>query len=207
VHTGEQVHICANITNTYKQRLVFDVSYDIRCSSDISNDTMTDRSTIFLFTEERGVGSGQSQYQCLEFHIPYEDYLLYRTSGCYATAKVDSEFVTNSIGRQTSKSSSNINITDYGYYPQYETNPDYPLIRLFPDWRRFDDIIENKTKSYYRTKINLSKLVEDYLDPDGAITDNAWDVYVVCGDTMPSSQEHYNYTALSTTTPLVFKAV
>ncbi len=193
-YTGESLHVCANITNNYAQRLVFDVTYDFRCSEDIYDDTKLDRSTLFSFTEERGVGSGQTQQQCMDFNIPFKDSLRYKTSGCYASVKIYSPFILSNIDIQSSKTSGRVNLTDYGFFPEYELNPEYPLIRLFPDWRRFDDRIDNITKSYYRTKINITKLEEYKLDPNGIIDDDSWDIYTIFPSLMPNSLEIYNYT-------------
>ena len=70
---------------------------------------------------------------------------------------------------------------------------EYPLVRLFPDWRRFDDVIDGVERSFWRAKINITSIKEESLDPNNNITDDDWDVYVACGDEMPTSQEIYKH--------------
>jgi hypothetical protein len=190
-YTGEFLHVCANITNQYEERVEFDVFYNYRCEGEADNFD-TSRSIIGEHTEKRAVSAGTSQYQCSQLYIKYVDHLLYRTSSCYASVTIQSPYI-DRFDNKISQTSSRFNITDYGMYPEYETDPTYPLVRLFPDWRRFDNLIDGVSKSYFRAKLNITKLNEDYLDPNGEITDNAWDIYASFSDRMPCSTEIYNY--------------
>jgi hypothetical protein len=196
-YTGETMQICANVTNTYNRRLIFELEYDVRCSADINDDNTLDRNLLTQVVENRGVGGGQTQMQCAEVEIPYADHLKYKTTGCYATIALKSEFITSLTGHQTSTSSPVSNITDFGMYPQYEANPEYPLVRVFPDWRRFDDIVDSVDRSYYRAKINITNLNETWLDPTDTIGDADWDVYATFSNRMPCSNSIYNYTVLN----------
>lgn len=190
-YTGEFLHVCANITNDYKQRVEFDILYNYRCEGN-SSAFDTSRSLIGEHQEKRAVSAGTSQNQCSQLYIKYIDHLLYSTSSCYASVTIQSPYI-DRFDNKISQTSSQFNITDYGMYPEYETDPTYPLIRLFPDWRRFDDVIDDVPRSYYRAKINITNINENYLDPTDLIGDADWDVYTSFSDRMPCSTNIYNY--------------
>ena len=206
-YTGESLHVCANVTNSYDRRLVFELEYDVRCSENISNDETLDRSLLAQVSENRGVGGNQTQMQCVDITIPYADHLKYKTSGCYASVALNSDFVTDVTGYQTSKSSSSVNITDFGMYPQYELDPTYPLVRLYPDWRMFDEVVDGIDKNYYRAKVNITKLTEANLDPDSEIGDDDWDLYVLFSEDMACSSNIYNYTVTDSSGTVINNAL
>ena len=191
-YTGEHVHVCVNLTNNFDKRIEFKVLYNFRCGSN-NLDSDTDRTLVDEHIEYRALSSNTTQNQCVNLNANFHDHLRYKTTQCYASVTVESIYI-DTFDSKKSITSPNFNLTDFGMYPEYELNPDYPLIRLFPDWRRFDDIIDDVARSYNRAKINLTKLNETWLDPDGEITDNAWDVYVTFTEKMPRSPEIYNYT-------------
>lgn len=193
-YTGEKAHVCVNLTNNFYKRIEFEVLYNLRCG--VNNlDSDTDRSLVAEHTELRALSAGTTQNQCAELNINYLDHLKYKTTQCYASVTVMSPYI-NTFDNKKSITSPNFNITDFGMYPEYELNPTYPIVKLFPDWRRFDNLIDNVGKSYFRTKINISKIREEYLDPNDKILDDDWDVYAICTENMPLSTEHYNYTVL-----------
>ena len=194
-YSGEYVHICANVSSLFDKRIEFDVLYNIRCSES-GLDTDTDRSIVGFLREPRELDAGTTQEQCGEVFVDYLDHLKYKTSICYASVTIESPYI-DRFDNKLLVRGSDFNVTDYGYYPEYELNPTYPLVRLFPDWRRFDDLIDGVNRIYYRTKINISKLKEEFLDPDDNIENGSWDVYAICTDNMPISQEHYNFTVLN----------
>ena len=191
-YTGERVHACINTTNNFNKRVEFDVFYNLRCSSTGSNFDV-ERSILSEHREFRAVNPMASQYQCTDLNIPFRDHLLYQTSKCYVSITVQSPYI-NTFDNKKLNISSEFNVTDYGMYPEYEADPEYPLIRLFPDWRRFDDVIDGVDRSYFRAKINITKLNESFLDPNDKITDDDWDVYTIFSDRMPCSTNIYNYT-------------
>lgn len=191
LYTGQHLHACANITNNFDTRVEFEIYYNYRCGS--SGNFATDRAILDEHREFRAISAGTSQYQCASLQIPYEDHILYQTSQCYASVTIQSDYI-NTFDNKLSVTSSQFNITDYGMYPEYELDSSYPIIRLFPDWRRFDDVIDGSSKSYYRAKVNITKLNESYLDPDNEIGDSDWDIYVLFNEIMPPSKEIYNYT-------------
>jgi len=201
-YTGEELHACMNITNNFDSRIDLELSYRLTCPSS-SNLFETTRTILSNFIERRNIGAEKTLYHCAEFKIPPHDHLLYKTTNtCKVSVTVQSEYI-NTFDNRKSLSSSAFSVIDFGMYPEYETNPNYPLIRLFPDWRRFDDVIDNKTRSYYRTKINITNINETKLDPDDDISDAAWDVYVVFSNRMPCSQEIYNYTVIDNTGTII----
>jgi hypothetical protein len=191
-YTGEALHVCINLTNNFDKRIEFEVLYNFRCGEDNLNSAL-DRSLVAEHTEFRALSGGTTQNQCAELPIKYIDHLLYMTSQCYASVTIKSPYI-NTFDNKKSITSAVFNVTDYGMYPEYEIDPTYPIVRLFPDWRRFDDVVDGVPKNYVRAKVNITNLKESFLDPDGIITDDDWDVYVVFTDRMPSSQEIFNYT-------------
>lgn len=195
-YTGQPLHICANITNNYEERVEFEIYYNYRCGSS-SDNFATDRSLLGEHSELRAVSPGISQHQCAQMHIPYEDHLLYKTSQCYASVTIKSPYIPTFDNKKV-MSSNQFNITDYGMYPEYELDSSYPIVRLMPDWRRFDDLIDGVSRSYFRAKLNITQLNENWLDPNGIIGDSDWDVYALFSDRMPCTTDIYNYTTLIT---------
>ncbi len=193
-YTGSSVHVCVNVTNKFTERVEFNTFYNIRCSS-TGSDFDTERSIVAEHSERRAVNPETSQYQCADLFLDYVDHLVYQTSQCYASVTLQSPYI-DTFDNKRLNTSTIFNTTDYGMYPEYELDPTYPLVRLFPDWRRFDDLIDGVSKSYYRAKINITDLQEAFLDPDNEINDTDWDIYAIFSDKMPCSQEMYNYTVL-----------
>jgi hypothetical protein len=191
-YTGESIHVCINLTNNYNKRVEFDVLYNFRCGES-NSDASTERSLVGEHRELRALSAGTTQNQCAELYTSYPDHLLYKTTQCYASVTIESPYI-NTFDNKKSITSPVFNLVDFGMYPEYELNPAYPIVRLFPDWRRFDNVIDNVTRSYFRAKINITKLNETRLDPNGAIDDDKWDVYTLFSDKMPCSTDIYNYT-------------
>lgn len=194
-YTGEFIHVCANVSSLFDKRIEFNVLYNVRCSES-GLDSDTERTLIGEHREFRAINADSTQEQCAEIFVDYKDHLKYKTTQCYASITLESDYI-DSFDKKLLKISSFFNVTDFGYYPEYEPNPTYPLVRLFSDWRRFDNKIDNVNRSYVRTKVNISELREEWLDPDDNIRDDDWDIYVMCNDNMPSSQEHFNFTVLN----------
>lgn len=190
-YTGDHLHICANISNNFDTRVEFEILYNYRCGENNSHSS-TERSLLGEYKEFRAISPGISQFQCASLDIPYENHLLYKTTSCYASVTVKSPYI-NTFDNKKSITGSVFNVTDFGMYPEYEVDPSYPLVRLFPDWRRFDDLIDGVSKSYYRAKINITALQETTLDPEGIINDSDWDVYTIFSDKMPDLIEIYNF--------------
>lgn len=191
-YTGETLHVCANVTNNYNKRVEFEILYNYRCGSPNSGDFSTDSSLLGEHTELRAVSAGISQYQCAELDIPFIDHILYRKSQCYASVTLKSPYI-NTFDNKLSITSPHFNVTDFGLFPEYEIDSSYPLIRVFPNWRRFDDNINGVSQSYFRAKVNISQLNESYLDSNNEISDSDWDIYTMCSSRMPDLTELNNY--------------
>jgi hypothetical protein len=187
-YTGSQIHMCANITSNYSAREEFEISYRYRCGQPTDS---TGNALIDSYTEVRGINPG-NQLRCADLHIPYDNLLLYKTSECQAIVTIQSSFI-NTFDNKISLQGQTFNITDFGMYPIYEKNPAYPIVRLLPEWKRYDNLIDNINRSYFESKINISKIDENILDPSNIIGDADWDVYAGFTDNMPCSTDVYNY--------------
>lgn len=192
-YTGESLNVCLNISSYYSKRIEYKIYYRFRCG------TLTNPSTAFLLgddSEERAINPySLNQLKCWQFFIPFNEVTQYKDKqSCQSFVTVESPFI-NTYDHKLSYTNSTqyFYVTDYGMYPQYVKDPSYPMVRLNPDWRRFDDVIDNVTRSYYRAKINITWLNETSIDPTDLITNNSWDVYTLFSDNMPCSTEIYNY--------------
>lgn len=204
-YTGESMHLCVNVTNNFNRRVEFTTFFNIRCST-TGGDFDVERSIMAEHTELRGSNAGSSQYQCAELHLNFLDHLKYQTSQCYGSVTLQSPYISTFDNKLISVSNL-FNVTDFGMYPDYELDPTNPIVRLFPDWRRFDNVIDSVDRSYYRTFVNITDLDESSIDPNGEINDDDWDIYVMMSDTMPCSQEIFNYTALDSSGAVVDNSI
>lgn len=191
-YTGEYINICANITSTYDTRVEFEISYRYRCGNATD---VTGLSSVDSYTEIRGINPAATQLRCAHLKIPYADVLTYSKSSCQAIVTLKSDYI-NTFDHKISLQGINFNVTDFGMYLEYEKDPDYPIVRLYPDWRRFDKLVDNKPLNYFRAKINITDINEVSLDPLNHVGDSDWDLYAIYTEKMPCSTDILNYTVL-----------
>lgn len=189
-YTGETMQICGNITVGYDTRIELEISYRYRCGN--SSDT-TGLSAIDSYTEIRGVNPMSTQLRCANLRIPNTRVLNYMTSSCQAIVTVESSYI-NTFDNKITVQGPTFNITDFGMYPRYEVYSAYPMIKLSPDWRLYDEAVDSISNNYYRAKINITQISESVLDPYNKVTDTDWDVYLLMTSDMPCVGELLNYT-------------